>query len=116
MTRTTTTGRAITYAAYIKSPAWQARRTRALVRDEHRCSGCGSPDELHVRAGGTLAEITDVLLLRLRESARSVPASLVAHTPRQTRDWRQDSREGGTWAANTRRRDELATALRINGR
>jgi len=40
------------------------------------------------------------------------------HTPRHVRepgDWRQDSRNGGTWARGAKLRDEAAATRRING-
>jgi len=38
----------MTYAEYIASSAWGARREQRLEKDARRCQGCGSEDGLHV--------------------------------------------------------------------
>jgi 5-methylcytosine-specific restriction endonuclease McrA len=38
----------LAYEAYLVSPAWQALRKAAFVRDRHRCRTCDSPDDLEV--------------------------------------------------------------------
>lgn len=38
----------LSYAAYLRTPHWQAVRTDALGRARHRCQLCNRPDELEV--------------------------------------------------------------------
>lgn len=52
----------MTYAEYIASSAWDARRRQRLEKDGRRCQGCGTQDSLHVhhrtyeRLGNELAD------------------------------------------------------------
>lgn len=36
------------YAAYIRSPAWYARRSERFALDGHRCALCGAAEDLQV--------------------------------------------------------------------
>ena len=38
----------MTYEEYLKSPRWQALRLRALIRDDFRCRGCDTTENLEV--------------------------------------------------------------------
>jgi hypothetical protein len=72
------------------------------------------------RTGHPLAEVTDAVLAQISVSGKTAPATWAAppHTPRHLReasDWRQDARNGGTWARGIPRRDDALAARRANG-